>query len=171
MSHKYLMGAGMLVLAGWGISDVAVAIDIKQVDMTLRVLVDAPPPCSVKGSNVEFGDVFINNINGTNYRTTNALYTLNCGNKATGIDDLQMQLKGTTTVINGETVIATDISGLGIRIENGADNSLFAVGENNWTDFNVNRQPELKAVPVKQSGVQLTPAEFNASMTMVVDYQ
>ncbi|MCV5539847.1 fimbrial protein, partial [Escherichia coli] len=31
--------------------------------------------------------------------------------------------------------------------------------------------PNLTAVPVKQSGVQLTPAEFNASMTMVVDYQ
>ncbi|HHQ9996598.1 TPA: fimbrial protein, partial [Escherichia coli] len=28
-----------------------------------------------------------------------------------------------------------------------------------------------KAVPVKQSGVQLTPSEFNASLTMVVDYQ
>ncbi|MCV5216700.1 hypothetical protein OFC53_36300, partial [Escherichia coli] len=42
---------------------------------------------------------------------------------------------------------------------------------NNWTPFNVNTQPQLKAVPVKQSGVQLTPSEFNATMTMVVDYQ
>lgn len=171
MSHKFLAGAGLLVLAGWGVSDVAVASDIKQVDLTLRVLVDAPPPCSVKGSNVNFGNVYISKINGTNYRTTDALYTLNCANKVTGVDDLQMQLKGTTTVINGETVIATDISGLGIRNENGADNSLFAVGENNWTAFDFNRQPELKAVPVKQTGVQLTPSEFNATMTMVVDYQ
>ncbi|MCV5676234.1 hypothetical protein OFN11_32340, partial [Escherichia coli] len=28
-----------------------------------------------------------------------------------------------------------------------------------------------KAVPVKQNGVTLTGAQFNASMTMVVDYQ
>ncbi|BED96780.1 hypothetical protein Ef18B226LT_28640 [Escherichia fergusonii] len=120
---------------------------------------------------MQFGEVYISKINGTNYRTTEPLYTLNCGNRAVGVDDLRLQLKGTTTVINGETVIATEIPGLGIRIENGADNSLFRVGEGNWSDFNVNQLPNLKAVPVKQSGAQLTPAEFNASMTMVVDYQ
>ncbi|QCT86067.1 fimbrial protein [Escherichia sp. E4742] len=170
MKHTFLLGAGIFLLNAWLMGN-AVAGDIKQVQLTLRILVDAPPPCSVKGSNVEFGDVHIKDINGTNYRTADALYTLNCGNKTSGVDDLRMQLKGTTTVINGETVMATEIPGLGIRIENGADNSLFTVGENNWTDFNINRQPVLKAVPVKQSGVQLTPAEFNASMTMVVDYQ
>ena len=168
MSHKFLAGVGLLVLAGWGVSDVAVASDIKQVDMTLRILVDGPPPCSVKGSAVEFGDVYISKINGANYRQ-DAKYTLNCSNRAS--DDLQMQLKGNTTVINGETVLSTDIAGLGVRIENAADNSLFAVGENTWAPFNVNTQPQLKAVPVKQSGVELTPSEFNASLTMVVDYQ
>ena len=140
----------------------------QQVDLTLRILVDGPPPCSVKGSAVEFGNVVINRIDGTNYQQ-DAKYTLNCGNKVS--DDLRMQLKGNTAVINGETVLSTDIAGLGVRIENAADNSLFAVGENNWTPFNVNTQPQLKAVPVKQSGVQLTPSEFNATMTMVVDYQ
>jgi type 1 fimbria pilin len=169
MNHKFIASAGLLVLAGWGISDIAAAGDIKQVDLTLRILVDGPPPCSVKGSNVEFGDnVVINKLDGTNYRQ-DAKYTLDCGNKVS--DDLQMQLKGNTAVINGETVLSTDITGLGVRIENGADNSLFAVGENNWTPFNYNSQPQLKAVPVKQNGVQLTPSEFNASLTMVVDYQ
>ncbi|EIK0679933.1 TPA: fimbrial protein, partial [Escherichia coli] len=57
------------------------------------------------------------------------------------------------------------------RIENSADNSLFAVGENSWTPFNINNQPQLKAVPVKASGAQLAAGEFNASLTMVVDYQ
>lgn len=57
MSHKFLAGAGLLVLAGWGVSGLAVAgSDIKQVDLTLRILVDGPPPCSVKGSAVEFGE-------------------------------------------------------------------------------------------------------------------
>ena len=51
MSHKFVAGAGLLVLAGWGISGLAVAgSDIKQVDLTLRILVDGPPPCSVKGA-------------------------------------------------------------------------------------------------------------------------
>lgn len=40
MSHKFVAGAGLLVLAGWGISGLAVAgSDIKQVDLTLRILV------------------------------------------------------------------------------------------------------------------------------------
>ncbi|HAH0865645.1 TPA: fimbrial protein [Escherichia coli] len=171
MKHRFLLEASILLLTGLFMGNGAIAGDVKQVPLTLRILVNGLPPCSVKGSNVEFGDVYIDNINGTNYRTTDALYTLNCGNKASGVDDLRMQLKGSTTVINGETVMATEIPGLGIRIENGADNSLFMVGENNWTNFNINSQPALKAVPVKQSGVELTPAEFNASMTMVVDYQ
>ena len=55
-------------------------------------------------------------------------YTLNCANSLS--DDLQMQFKGTTTTINGETVLSTGITGFGIRIENAADNSLFAIGDN-----------------------------------------
>ena len=51
MSHKFVAGAGLLVLAGWGISGLAVAgRDIQQVDLTLRILVGGPPPLSVKGS-------------------------------------------------------------------------------------------------------------------------
>lgn len=71
MSHKFVAGAGLLVLAGWGISGLAVAgSDIKQVDLTLRITVDGPPPCSVKGSAVKFGNVIINRIDGT---TTNRM--------------------------------------------------------------------------------------------------
>ncbi|TGC15776.1 fimbrial protein [Escherichia sp. E4385] len=146
----------------------AVGGESKTVDLTLRVLVDAPPPCSVTGSAVEFGEVIIKNINGNNYRM-NAEYKLDC--KGSQSSDLQMQFKGATTTINGETVLSTGISGFGIRIENAADNSLFPIGENNWTPFNINSQPKLKAVPVKESDVSLTASEFNASMTMVVDYQ
>lgn len=64
----------------------------------------------MKGSAVEFGNVVINRIDGTNYQQ-DAKYTLNCGNKVS--DDLRMQLKGNTAVINGETVLSTDIAGPG----------------------------------------------------------
>ena len=60
---------------------------------------------------MKFGNVMINRIDGTNYRQ-DAKYTLNCGKKSG--DDLRMQLKGNTTVINGETVLSTDIAGLGV---------------------------------------------------------
>lgn len=168
MKIIYLAVSSVVLVACGAMNAVAVAGDSQPRELTLRVLVDGPPPCSVKGSRVEFGNVVINEIDGNNYRR-NADYTLDCRNSL--MNDLQLQLKGTTTVINGETVISTNIAGFGIRIENAADNSLFAVGENNWTAFNINSQPQLKAVPVKENGVQLTAAEFNATMTMVVDYQ
>lgn len=55
--------------------------------------------------------------------------------------------------------------------QNAADHSLVAVGNSSWLPFNINTQPDFEAVPVKQSGVELMASEFNATMTMVVDYQ
>ncbi|EFA4797723.1 fimbrial protein [Escherichia coli] len=168
MRQIFLAGVGIVIWASWATSNIAVAGDVKTVPLTLRVLVDGPPPCTVKGSDVDFGDVLIKAIDGTKYRK-DAPYTLNCANSV--VNDLRMQLKGNTTLINGETVLSTGITGFGIRIENAADNSLFAIGENNWTPFNIGNQPQLKAVPVKESGVQLTASAFSGTLTMVVDYQ
>lgn len=92
MKGVLLPVAGMVLLAcgsAWA--------DSKTVNLTLRILVDAPPPCTVKGSAVEFGNVIIKNIDGSNYRQPVG-YTLNCSNSVS--DDLQMQLQGTTTTIN-----------------------------------------------------------------------
>ncbi|MCV5230849.1 fimbrial protein, partial [Escherichia coli] len=139
MSQKFVVGAGLLVCSVCSLSAMAGS---KPVDLILRVLVDAPPPCSIKGSQVVFGNMIADNVDGTNYRQ-DAKYTWNCTNSLA--NDLRMQLKGNTSTINGETVLSTNITGLGIRIENSADNSLFAVGENSWTPFNINNQPQLKA--------------------------
>lgn len=167
MRRILLAGSGIALLACNVAGNVASA-ETRPITLELKVRVDAPPPCTVTGSAVEFGDVLIASIDGNNYRQ-NAGYTLDCSGRLE--DDLRMQLKGITTTVNGETVLDAGIAGFGIRIENAADNSLFSIGKNNWTSFTFNSLPQLKAVPVKQSGVQLTPAEFNASMTMVVDYQ
>ncbi|EFL4480737.1 fimbrial protein [Escherichia fergusonii] len=167
MRRIFLRRLGVL-LACWAISHLVGAGDMKTVPLTLRVLVDGPPPCTIKGSKVEFGDMIGNNVNGTNYRQ-DAKYTLSCANSLA--NDLRMQLRGDTWVINGETVLRTDITALGVRIENAADNSLFTIGNNSWTVFNINNQPQLKAVPVKENGAQLATGEFNARLTMVVDYQ
>lgn len=81
----------------------------KSVSMNLRVLVDAPPPCTVNGAAVEFGNVFINKIDGVSYNRP-IDYSLVCNNLA--MDDLRLQMQATTVVINGETVISTGIPGL-----------------------------------------------------------
>ena len=143
MKAFFLTGSAALLLA-CGVTVFPAMAGGKIVNLTLRVLVDGPPPCSVKGS-------------------------LICSNSVS--DDLQMQLQATTTTINGETVLSTGISGFGIRIQNAADHSLVAVGNSSWLPFNINTQPDFEAVPVKQSGVELMASEFNATMTMVVDYQ
>ena len=163
MKGVLLPVAGMVLLAcgsAWA--------DSKTVNLTLRILVDAPPPCTVKGSAVEFGNVIIKNIDGSNYRQPVG-YTLNCSNSVS--DDLQMQLQGTTTTINGETVLSTGINGFGIRIQDASSHAPVALAGNNWLPFNVNSRPGFEAGPVKQSGTQLTASEFSATMTMVVEYQ
>lgn len=50
------------------IGSCSVTAGSKSVDMILRVLVDAPPPCTVTGAEVEFGNVVITRIGGVNYK-------------------------------------------------------------------------------------------------------
>ncbi|EFQ8034938.1 fimbrial protein [Escherichia coli] len=167
MKAFFLAGSAALLLA-CGVTVFPAMAGGKIVNLTLRVLVDGPPPCSIQGSAVEFGSVVIKGIDGTNYRQPVG-YTMNCSNSVS--DDLRMQLQATTTTINGETVLSTGIDGFGIRIQNATDHSLVAVGNSNWLPFKTSTQPDFEAVPVKQSGVELMASEFNATMTMVVDYQ
>lgn len=63
MSQKFVVGAGLLVCSVCSLSAMAGS---KPVDLILRVLVDAPPPCSIKGSQVEFGNMIADNVDGTN---------------------------------------------------------------------------------------------------------
>lgn len=104
MKAFFLTGSAALLLA-CGVTVFPAMAGGKIVNLTLRVLVDGPPPCSVKGSAVEFGNVIIKSIDGANYRQPVG-YTLNCSNSVS--DDLQMQLQATTTTINGETVLSTE---------------------------------------------------------------
>ncbi|HIB5144243.1 TPA: fimbrial protein [Escherichia coli] len=167
MKAFFLAGSAALLLA-CGVTVFPAMAGGKIVNLTLRVLVDGPPPCSIQGSAVEFDSVVIKGIDGTNYRQPVG-YTMNCSNSVS--DDLRMQLQATTTTINGETVLSTGIDGFGIRIQNATDHSLVAVGNSSWLPFKTSTQPDFEAVPVKQSGVELMASEFNATMTMVVDYQ
>ncbi|WP_252403679.1 fimbrial protein, partial [Escherichia coli] len=93
-----------------------------------------------------------------------------CNNLA--MDDLRLQMQATTVVINGETVISTGIPGFGIRVQKSSDHTILDLTSGSWLPFNFSSGvPVLEAVPVKQSGTTLAAAEFNASATIVVDYQ
>ena len=151
------------------IGSCSVTAGSKSVDMILRVLVDAPPPCTVTGAEAEFGNVVITRIGGVNYKRP-IDYKLVCNNLA--MDDLRLQMQAATVVINGETVISTGIPGFGIRIQKASDSSILDLTSGAWLPFNFSSgAPALEAVPVKQSGTSLTAAEFSASATIVVDYQ
>ncbi|MEO2956663.1 hypothetical protein ABHB81_21080, partial [Escherichia coli] len=75
MKAFFLTGSAALLLA-CGVTVFPAMAGGKIVNLTLRVLVDGPPPCSVKGSVVEFGNVIIKSIDGANYRQPVG-YTLN----------------------------------------------------------------------------------------------
>ena len=146
MKGVLLPVAGMVLLAcgsAWA--------DSKTVNLTLRILVDAPSPCTVKGSAVEFGNVIIKNIDGSNYRQPVG-YTLNCSNSVS--DDLQMQLQGTTTTINGETVLSTGINGFGIRIQDASSHAPVALAGNNCCRLTLIRAG-FRTVPVNKAAHSL----------------
>ncbi len=63
MKAFFLTGSAALLLA-CGVTVFPAMAGGKIVNLTLRVLVDGPPPCSVKGSAVEFGNVIIKSIDG-----------------------------------------------------------------------------------------------------------
>ncbi|HDL7412801.1 TPA: fimbrial protein, partial [Yersinia enterocolitica] len=63
--------------------------------------------------------------------------------------------------------IQTDVQHLGIRIlKNGIPFAL-----NTRVAYDKNNPPELKAVPVKATGSTLSEGSFEATATLLVDYQ
>ncbi len=69
MKIIYLAVSGIALLA-WNVA----SAETKPVNLELRVLVDAPPPCTVTGSAVEFGDVLIASIDGNKLPPERGLY-------------------------------------------------------------------------------------------------
>lgn len=142
----------------------------KTVNMRLKISINALPPCSITTDNVEFGNVLTTKVNGTNYQQK-LNYSLDCSSRIN--DFLKLQIQGTAVVINGESVLETDVPGLGIRLQMGNDNKLIPPGLTDWLPFQYQGSsgPDIQAVLVKNSNVTLTGGEFNAVATLVVDYQ
>lgn len=142
----------------------------KEVTLTLHVVINAPPPCTVTGGEVEFGNVATTSVDGVN-NAKKVGYSLYCTGRLS--DFLKLQIQGTAVVINGESVLQTDVPGLGIGLQMADDNTLIPPGTTDWLPFQYrdDAAPGIKAILVKENNVTLTGGEFNAVATLVVDYQ
>lgn len=142
----------------------------KTVNMTLTIVVNAAPPCTVTGGEVEFGNVLTTKVDGVNYRQAVG-YSLSCNGRVS--DYLKLQIQGNAVTINGEPVLQTDVDGLGIRLQTATDGALVSPGNTQWLSFQYSggSGPAIEAIPVKDNGVTLTGGAFNAGATLVVDYQ
>lgn len=135
--------------------------------VNIRGTVIVPPPCTINNNqtiSVDFGDeVMTTRIDGVNYRQA-INYTLNCDIQKS--NNLKMSLQGSTANFNSG-LLRTDKNGLGIALYRGAQ----PLNINTWFNYTYPSKPELYAVLVKQSGVNLTGGEFTASATLLIDYQ
>jgi len=138
-----------------------------EIDVNFRGKLIIPPPCEFNDGvkkDINFLDVGINKVNGINYQQT-IDYVITCEDKSPQWA-MTLTLSGDKAVFLDGT-IQTDVDGLGIQIT--IDGKPMMLGE----DFPINPAalPELKAVPVKKSGTELQEGKFNATATLLAQYQ
>ena len=134
--------------------------------VTVKVTVIAAPSCIINDNRpieVNFSDVITTRVDGSNYRMP-VPYSLSCSAETSNA--MKLQIQGNVADFDN-TVLQTNKTELGIELQQ--DDSKVAV--NHWLNFTYPNQPQLWAVPVKQSGATLTGGEFSATATMKVDYQ
>ncbi|WP_300635139.1 fimbrial protein [Pseudomonas sp.] len=154
-----LVAAGVLLAVSQGLQ--------AETSLTIRAVIVAPPPCVINGGgtlDVPFGnDLQTSRVDGVNYRR-DVPYTVTCSSPFSNA--LTLELKGTAAAFDHQ-VLATRKPDLGVRLfVNGADWPL-----NRTVNFTYPNFPVVQAVPVKRAGSQLTGGAFDASATLVVDYQ
>lgn len=144
------------------------AITMNPVPINITGTVIASASCtfdSDEAITVEFGDVYINEITGDNYKKP-VPYTLTCEGDAEG-KTIQMQWVGTSSSFDS-TLLNTDVTGLGIKL---LQNST-QVSPNTAFTIDGSSPPALEVVVVKNTGASFSNGqEFNASVTLKVDYQ
>ena len=138
-----------------------------QTSLTIRAVIIAPPPCVINSGNtlvVPFGnDLQTSRVDGVNYRR-DVPYTVTCDSPYSNA--LTLALNGTGAAFDSR-VLSTRKPDLGVKLfVNGADWPL-----NTRVNFTYPNFPVVQAVPVKRAGSQLTGGAFDATATLVVDYQ
>lgn len=146
-----------LPMVAWALSTATVTVTVTALALPACVINDDRP------IEVEFGDVMTTRVDGNNYRKRVG-YNLSCKGGAHNAMKLQVQGNGASF---DSSLLKTNKAGLGIELQQGNSK----LGINTWLKFFYPNKPELWAMPVKQGGATLAGGKFNASATMMVDYQ
>lgn len=139
-----------------------------ETSLTIRAVIIAPPPCVINGAstlNVPFGnDLHTTRIDGVTYRR-DVPYTVRCDPPLYS-NAMTLELQGTGAAFDSG-VLSTRKTDLGVKLfANGADWPL-----NTTVRFTYPNFPVVQAVPVKRPGSTLTGGAFDASATLVIEYQ
>lgn len=130
-------------------------------------LIQSSAPCTVNNNqliNVSFGNVSVSKVSSGQYLKT-IDYTLDCGS-ATSRNTVSMELKATSTDWD-EMVMASSVSGLGVRILNNSK----PIKLNSAINIDLNHPPLLQAQLVTSSQAKLTEQVFTAGGTLIAEYQ
>ncbi|WP_426133275.1 fimbrial protein [Pseudomonas sp. PWP3-1b2] len=154
-----LIGVSVLCVLGQGVQ--------AETGLTIRAVIIAPPPCVINSGstlNVPFGnDLLTSRVDGVNYRR-DVPYTVTCD--APFSNALTLELRGAGAAFDS-AVLMTRKADLGVKLfVNGADWPLNRAVNFTYPDF-----PVVQAVPVKRPGSTLTGGAFDATATLLVDYQ
>ncbi|WP_145543136.1 fimbrial protein [Yersinia frederiksenii] len=128
-----------------------------------------PPPCVISGGDiidVFFGEnLGVKKIDGTNY-TQNVPYSVTCDPVSGGLE-LGLTIVSASVTTFDSSAIQTNVQDLGIRLmRNGTPFVL-----NTRVAYDKNNPPVLTAVPVQAAGATLSEGAFEATATLLVDYQ
>lgn len=144
----------------------AVAANFGQVTVKVKV---AGPTCHINRGNpinVDFGSsIIINQLDGVQYRQPLS-FTLECSRLTS--NTMRLRFSGSGAAFD-TTLLATDKSGLGIRLLQGSGSGSSLALED-WFSFTYPSLPILQAVPVKQSGVSIDAGEFSGTATLVMEF-
>ncbi|HCM7228989.1 TPA: fimbrial protein [Klebsiella aerogenes] len=164
---KVIVAAFTLLISVFFIPSLIAAKNIGNVNISISGTVVATASCKISGSNpikVDYGDVYISEIAGDNYRKQ-VVYDVSCQGDANG-KNIQLEITGNSAVFDGN-LLRTDADGLGIKLlRNGSQMQL-----NQWYDLDPVNPPRIESVLVKQKGATfMNGQEFNAGATLKVAY-
>lgn len=166
MRNEGLRRSNRILLAGLLGAIPLVALGANSVLVKVKVIVVAPPPCTINSNKVievAFGNVMTTRLDGVNYRVP-VNYTVSCTGGSR--PNIKIQILGSGADFDG-TVLRTNRGGLGIELQAGKNK--FPI--NTWLSFSYPQKPELWAVPVQQPGVSMYDGQFSAAATMTLGYQ
>ncbi|CNH21890.1 minor pili exported protein [Yersinia massiliensis] len=138
-------------------------------DMLFTGTLITPAPCVISGGDtldVPFGEnLGVNKIDGINY-TRAVPYTAVCSSPV-GSAELGITIVSGAVTTFDPAAIQTNTPNLGIRIlKNGSAFTL-----NTRIPYDQSNPPVLQAVPVQAPGATLSEGSFEATATLLVDYQ